>query len=49
MTYYPSSGRENVDKTLALVKKMAEELGIDDVVIASTTGFTARAIKNDRV
>jgi len=42
MTYYSSPGRENVDTTLALVKKTAEELGIEDVVIASTTGFTAR-------
>ena len=42
MTYYSAPGRENVDKTLALVKKLAEELGIEDVVIASTTGFTAK-------
>ena len=42
MTYYTAPGRENVDKTLTLVKKIAEELGIDDVVIASTTGFTAK-------
>jgi len=42
MTYYPAPGKENVDKTLALIKKTAEELGISDVVIASTTGFTAK-------
>jgi hypothetical protein len=42
MTYYSTPGKENVDKTLALVKKLSEELGIDDVVIASTTGFTAK-------
>lgn len=42
MTYYPTSGRENVNRTLALVKKTAEELGIDNVVVASTTGFTAK-------
>ena len=42
MTYYSTPGRENVDNTLALVKKTAEELGIDDVVVASTTGFTAK-------
>jgi hypothetical protein len=42
MTYYSTPGRENVDTTLALIKKTAEELGIDDVVIASTTGFTAK-------
>ena len=42
MTYFSAPGRENLDKTLALTKKMAEELGIDSVVIASTTGFTAK-------
>ena len=42
MTYYLVSGRENVDKTLALSKTVAEELGIESVVIASTTGFTAK-------
>jgi len=42
MTYYSSPGRENADRTLVLVKKTAEELGIDSVVIASTTGFTAK-------
>lgn len=42
MTYYSTPGRENLDKTLALVKKIAEELGIDDIVIASTTGYTAK-------
>ena len=42
MVYYKDPGRENVDETLALVKKNAEELGIEDVVIASTTGFTAK-------
>jgi len=42
MTYYSAPGRGNVDKTLALIKKTAEELGISDVVVASTTGFTAK-------
>ena len=42
MTYFVASGRENVDETLALVKKNAEELGIEDVVIDSRTGFTGR-------
>lgn len=41
MTYYPAPGRENVNETLALVKELAEELGIDDIVVASTTDFTA--------
>ncbi|MEM2921379.1 MAG: pyruvate kinase alpha/beta domain-containing protein [Candidatus Bathyarchaeia archaeon] len=42
LTYYPSPGRENTDSTLSLCRKVAEELGIEDVVIASTTGFTAK-------
>ena len=42
MTYYSAPGRENLDKTLALAKKAAEELGIESAVIASTTGFTAK-------
>ena len=42
MTYFSAPGRENLDKTLALAKKTAEELGIDSVVVASTTGFTAK-------
>ncbi len=41
MTYYKTEGRENIDETLKLVKRMAEELGIKDVVVASTSGFTA--------
>jgi len=41
MTYYETPGRENIGKTLELVKKRAEELGIKNVVVASTRGFTA--------
>jgi hypothetical protein len=41
MMYYSVSGREHVEETLTLLKKRAEELGIEDVVIASTRGFTA--------
>lgn len=42
MTYYPTPGKDNLDATLALANKTAEELGIGDVVVASTTGFTAK-------
>jgi len=42
MTYYSTTGSENVDKTLALAKKVAEERGIESAVIATTTGFTAK-------
>lgn len=41
MTYYEVPGRENIVKTLELVKKRAKELGIKNVVVASTRGFTA--------
>lgn len=41
MVYFETPGRENVDETLRLVKERAEKLGIKDVVVASTRGFTA--------
>lgn len=41
MVYYESPGKVNLDKTLELIKKKSEELGIKDVVLATSTGFTA--------
>jgi len=41
MTYFEVAGKENIDKTLELVKKMTEEHGIKNVIVASITGFTA--------
>ena len=41
MTCFEKEGRENIDKTLELVKRNAEELGIKKIVVASTSGFTA--------
>ena len=41
MTYFEKEGKENIDKTLELVKINAEELGIKKIVVASTSGFTA--------
>jgi len=41
MTYFETLGKENIDKTLELVRRMAEELGIKHVIVASITGFTA--------
>lgn len=38
--YFESPGEENTDIVLALAKKRAEELGIKDIVIASTRGYT---------
>lgn len=41
-TYFDRpGGDENTDKTLALAKARADELGIETIVIASTTGKTA--------
>ncbi|MCD6503719.1 MAG: hypothetical protein J7K58_05825 [Euryarchaeota archaeon] len=42
MVYFDKPGKENTDTTLKLAKERAEELGIKDVIIASTTGYTAR-------
>jgi hypothetical protein len=41
MTYFENPGRENVDETLKLSKDRALKLGIKNVVVASTRGFTA--------
>ncbi len=41
MTYFETPGRENIDRTLEIVWKRAEELGIKNIVLASTRGFTA--------
>lgn len=41
VTYYATRGREHVDQTLRLVKTRSAELGVTDIVIASTRGFTA--------
>ncbi len=40
IVYFDSPGGENTDHVLALAKKRAEELGIKDVVVASTRGNT---------
>ncbi len=41
MEYFETPGRENIDRMLEIVKRRAEELGIKNIVIASTRGFTA--------
>jgi hypothetical protein len=42
ITYFEKpGGDENTEKTLALAKRRAEELGIKTIVVASTTGSTA--------
>ncbi|MCW4019958.1 MAG: hypothetical protein NWF14_01830 [Candidatus Bathyarchaeota archaeon] len=42
MTYFEKPGRENVNETLKLAKEKAIKLGIKNVVVASTRGFTAQ-------
>lgn len=41
ITYFESPGRENTDETLQIAKNHAEKEGIKNVVVASTTGYTA--------
>ena len=40
IAYFTNPGEENTDAVLALAKKRAEELGIKDIVVASTRGMT---------
>lgn len=39
--YFDKPGKENTDKTLELAKKRADELGIKQIVVATTEGYTA--------
>ncbi len=44
--YFDKPGKDNTDQTLELAAQKAKALGINEVVVASTTGFTAyRAIE----
>lgn len=40
ITYFPGAGEANTDETLRAAKARADELGIKDVVVASTRGPT---------
>ena len=40
-TYFEETGAANTDAVLAIAKKRADELGVDAVVVATTTGCTA--------
>ncbi|MBS7604684.1 MAG: pyruvate kinase alpha/beta domain-containing protein [Candidatus Bathyarchaeia archaeon] len=40
IVYFDKPGSENTDTVLALAKKRADELGIKDIVVASTMGYT---------
>ncbi len=41
MVYFENPGAENTDETLRIARQRADELGIKNVVVASTTGDTA--------
>jgi hypothetical protein len=40
--YFESPGKANTDPTLNLVKERTQELGVGQVVVASTHGYTAK-------
>ncbi|MEF8787956.1 MAG: pyruvate kinase alpha/beta domain-containing protein [Planctomycetota bacterium] len=42
ITYFESAGEENTEKTLQLARQKALDADVDRVVLASTTGGTAR-------
>lgn len=39
--YFDSPGKVNTEETLKLAKRRAEELGIRDIVVATTSGQTS--------
>ena len=45
VTYFEKGGAQNTDKALKIAKKYADQFGIKEIVIASTTGTTAQKAK----
>jgi uncharacterized protein len=46
ITYFDNPGKENTDAVMELVRRRAEELGVNTVVVASYRGYTAeRAVR----
>ena len=43
--YFEKPGKANTDETLSIARSRAEELGIGQIVLASTHGYTARRAK----
>jgi len=43
--YFEKPGKANTDETLSIARSRAEQLGIRQVVVASTHGYTARRAK----
>ena len=41
VTYFEKGGSHNTDRTLEIAKKYADQFGIKDIIMASTTGTTA--------
>ncbi|GAH46192.1 unnamed protein product, partial [marine sediment metagenome] len=41
VTYFEKGGPQNTEKALEIAKKYADQFGIKDIIIASTTGTTA--------
>lgn len=42
IVYFEKGGIENTEETLRLVKERGEELGIKDILLSSTTGYSAK-------
>jgi hypothetical protein len=42
VTYFEKGGAHNTDKALEIANKYAERFGVKDIIIASTTGTTAK-------
>ena len=43
--YFDTPGKANTEDTLKLARERAVELGIDQVVVATTHGYTAKKAK----
>ncbi len=46
VTYFEKGGPQNTDKALEIAKKYANQFGVNDIIIASTTGTTAEKSLN---
>jgi len=46
VTYFETGGPHNTDKALDIAKKYAEQFGVKDIIMASTTGTTAEKSVN---
>jgi uncharacterized protein len=44
--YFENAGKVNTEKTVELALKAADEYGIDYIVVASNSGYTAEMFKN---